>query len=69
MRTIPECINSKTLELRRKWGVGDGRYEIVFGSNKEYCRAYASTIRRGIGLTTGFIGSHTVTHNYSVYTL
>jgi hypothetical protein len=23
----------------------------------------------GIGLTTGFIGSHTVTHNYSVYTL
>jgi hypothetical protein len=25
--------------------------------------------RRGIGLTTGFIGSHTVTHNYSVYTL
>jgi hypothetical protein len=22
----------------------------------------------GIGLTTGFIGSHTVTHNYSVYT-
>jgi hypothetical protein len=25
--------------------------------------------RRGIGLTTGFIGSRTVTHNYSVYTL
>jgi hypothetical protein len=25
--------------------------------------------RRGIGLTTGFIGSHTVTHNYSVYVL
>jgi hypothetical protein len=24
--------------------------------------------RRGIGLTPGFIGSHTVTHNYSVYT-
>jgi hypothetical protein len=23
----------------------------------------------GIGLTTGFIGSHTVTHNYSVYAL
>jgi hypothetical protein len=22
-----------------------------------------------IGLTTGFIGSHTVTHNYSVYAL
>jgi hypothetical protein len=31
-----------------------------------YCRAYVATIiRRGIGLTTGFIGSHTVT----VYTL
>jgi hypothetical protein len=26
-------------------------------------------IRRGIGLTTGFIWSHTVTHNYSVYAL
>jgi hypothetical protein len=25
--------------------------------------------KTGIGLTTGFIGSHTVTHNYSVYTL
>jgi hypothetical protein len=24
--------------------------------------------KTGIGLTTGFIGSHTVTHNYSVYT-
>jgi hypothetical protein len=25
--------------------------------------------KTGIGLTTGFFGSHTVTHNYSVYTL
>jgi hypothetical protein len=25
--------------------------------------------KTGIGLTAGFIGSHTVTHNYSVYTL
>jgi hypothetical protein len=25
--------------------------------------------KTGIGLTTGFIGSHTVTHNSSVYTL
>jgi hypothetical protein len=25
--------------------------------------------KTGIGLTTGFIGSQTVTHNYSVYTL
>jgi hypothetical protein len=25
--------------------------------------------KTGIGLTTGVIGSHTVTHNYSVYTL
>jgi hypothetical protein len=25
--------------------------------------------KTGIGLTTGFTGSHTVTHNYSVYTL
>jgi hypothetical protein len=30
------------------------------------CGDYYKT---GIGLTTGFIGSHTVTHNYSVYTL
>jgi hypothetical protein len=28
------------------------------------CRLIYKT---GIGLTTGFIGSHTVTHNYSVY--
>jgi hypothetical protein len=34
-----------------------------------YCRAYTATIIDGVGLTTGFIGSHTVTHNYSVYTL
>jgi hypothetical protein len=25
--------------------------------------------KMGIGSTTGFIGSHTITHNYSVYTL
>jgi hypothetical protein len=30
------------------------------------CGDYYKT---GIGLTTGFVGSHTVTHNYSVYTL
>jgi hypothetical protein len=30
------------------------------------CGDYYKT---GIGLTTGFIESHTVTHNYSVYTL
>jgi hypothetical protein len=30
------------------------------------CGDYYKT---GIGLTTGFIGSHTVTHNYSVYAL
>jgi hypothetical protein len=24
---------------------------------------------RRVGLTTGYIGSHAVTHNYSVYTL
>jgi hypothetical protein len=24
--------------------------------------------KTGIGLTTGFIRSHTITHNYSVYT-
>jgi hypothetical protein len=30
---------------------------------------YGDYNRRVIGLTTGFIGSHTVTHNYSVYTL
>jgi hypothetical protein len=36
-----------------------------------YCRAYsvATIIRRVIGLTTGFIGSHTVTHNYSAHAL
>jgi hypothetical protein len=30
------------------------------------CGDYYKT---GFGLTTGFIGSHTVKHNYSVYTL
>jgi hypothetical protein len=30
-------------------------------------RVCGDYIRQGIGLTTGFIGSHTVTHNYSVY--
>jgi hypothetical protein len=35
-----------------------------------YCCAYSGDYyKTGIGLTTGFIGSHTVTHNYSVYTL
>jgi hypothetical protein len=29
----------------------------------------ATIYKTGIGLKTGFIGSHTVTHNYSVYTL
>jgi hypothetical protein len=32
-------------------------------------RVCGDYIRRGIGLTIGFIGSNTVTHNYSVYTL
>jgi hypothetical protein len=32
-------------------------------------RTVATIYKTGIGLTTGFIGSHTVTHNYSVYTL
>jgi hypothetical protein len=36
----------------------------------KYCRAYVWRLyKTGIGLTTGFIGSHTVTHNYSVYAL
>jgi hypothetical protein len=36
MKAIPKCINTKTLKLRRKSGVGDWGYEILFGSNKEY---------------------------------
>jgi hypothetical protein len=32
-------------------------------------RVCVATNKTGIGLTTGFIGSHTVTHNYSVYAL
>jgi hypothetical protein len=36
MRVIPKCIPTKTLELRRKSGVGDWGYEIMFGSYKEY---------------------------------
>jgi hypothetical protein len=28
----------------------------------------ATIYKTGIGLTTGFIGSYTVTHNYRVYT-
>jgi hypothetical protein len=35
-----------------------------------YCRAYVWRLyKTGIGLTTGFIGSHTVTHNYSQFTI
>jgi hypothetical protein len=34
-----------------------------------YCRAYSGDYyKTGIGLTTEFIGSNTITHNYSVYT-
>jgi hypothetical protein len=36
-----------------------------FSDNVPYV---ATNIRWGIGFTTGFIGSLTVTHNYSVYT-
>jgi hypothetical protein len=36
-------------------------YYIVSRMRGDYCKT-------GIGLTTGFIGSQTVTHNYSVYT-
>jgi hypothetical protein len=32
-------------------------------------RVCGDSYNAGIGLTTGFIGSHTVTHNYSVYNL
>jgi hypothetical protein len=43
---------------------------IVMWWRNKYCRAYVATVyKTGFGLTTGFIGSHTVTHNYSVYTL
>jgi hypothetical protein len=46
------------------------KYSPSLGLMLIYCRAYAATIyKTGIGLTTGFIGSHTVTHNYSVYVL
>jgi hypothetical protein len=31
-------------------------------------RMWRRLCKTGIRLTTGFIGSHTVTHNYSVYT-
>jgi hypothetical protein len=44
--------------------------------NIEYIYIYIYIVARmwrqynaGIGLTTGFIGSHAITHNYSVYTL
>jgi hypothetical protein len=40
------------------------------GSYPSYCCAYVRRLyKTGIGLTAGFIGSHTVTHNYRVYTL
>jgi hypothetical protein len=42
-------------------------------SHRRYINIVARIVwrlyKRGIGLTTGFIGSHTVTHNYSVYIL
>jgi hypothetical protein len=42
-----------------------GEYEILKYTVARMWRLY----KMGIGLTTGFIRSHTVTHNYSVYTL
>jgi hypothetical protein len=48
------------------------RYKLVFYfigiSTNILSRICGHYIRR-VGLTTGFIGSHTVTHNYSVYAL
>jgi hypothetical protein len=42
---------------------------LCYQTDIKYCRAYVWRLyETGIGLTTGFIGSHTVTHNYSVYT-
>jgi hypothetical protein len=45
----------------------------IFCTQKENKHIVARIVwqlyKMGIGLTTGFIGSHTVTHNYSVYTL
>jgi hypothetical protein len=40
-------------------------FKIFFNIVARMWRLY----KTGIGLTTGFIGSHTVTHSYSVYTL
>jgi hypothetical protein len=41
----------------------------VIKSSLLLSRVCGDYYKTGIGLTTGFIGSHTVTHNYSVYTL
>jgi hypothetical protein len=43
------------------------------GEERHHIEAIVARMRglykTGIGLTTGFIGSNTVTHNYSVYSL
>jgi hypothetical protein len=45
-------------------------YPVIINYYIILSRVYEATIyKTGIGLTTGFIGSHIVTHNYSVYTL
>jgi hypothetical protein len=57
LNTWGGLTENKFQELRQ-WSTEDRRV-------LKYCRAYVDYIRLGIGLTTGFIGSHTVT----VYTL
>jgi hypothetical protein len=64
-------MNEKKQRKRPLWWVKRlFKNGLQYGISWRYCRAYVATIyKTGIGLTTGFIGSHTVTHNYSVYTL
>jgi hypothetical protein len=46
------------------------RYCFIFSNfDNIVARMRGDDYKTGIGLTTGFIGSHTVTHNCSVYTL
>jgi hypothetical protein len=47
---------------------------LVWAAKEQITRIYIVArmwrlYKKGIKLTTGFIGSHTVTHNYSAYTL
>jgi hypothetical protein len=72
------CRHCRSVYASRKC-TGTWCVKLLFSGNNMQLSSFLLDIRivarivwrlykTGFGLTTGFIGSHTVTHNYSVYT-